>query len=373
MIDIKSMLAFRHDLHKIPELDRNLPKTKAYITSVLSELACELTFPIESAVCAYFDNGSPQTVAFRTDMDALPVTENTGLPFASTHAGNMHACGHDGHMAMMLALALEVDKTIKTLPNNVLLIFQPAEETSGGARDICETGILKKYNVSHIFGMHLWPALPCGQVATRRGDMLAKSSELNVDIFGKSTHIARAWEGNDALLAGVRFINEAYKMNETEIAPDENRLLKFGMLNSGTVRNAISAKSEIRGSLRSFAPSTFDFMKGRLYEIASDIEKTTGCTFEITLSEGYPAVINHDGLYNALKDYYKQGFPVILPEPYMIAEDFSYYGLEVPSMFFLLGAGRDEPLHSDKFDFDDHALLAGAAFFTTLLNFTYNP
>lgn len=363
-ISLERLTARRRELHRVPELDKDLPETLSYIKSQLETLACHVFSPCPSTVCAYFDFGKKDAAAFRSDMDALPVVEKTGRDFCSLHKGKMHACGHDGHMAMLLELAELVNES-RELPHNVLLIFQPAEETTGGAKEVCQSGIFEKYNVKHIFGMHLWPALPAGRAASKRGDMLARSSEVTVEITGKSSHIARAFEGRDALLSAVLFIQKAYDMAENEVERGQNRLLKFGKLESGTARNAISADSLILGSLRSFAPTVFDFMRRRLYEIASEVSDMTGCRINVDINEGYPAVINDDGLFTAVEahgvDFDR------LKEPFMIAEDFSYYGLKVPSVFFLLGTGSDEPLHSDRFDFDEKVLVSGVELFEKLL------
>lgn len=368
-ISIERLFRYRRDLHSIPELDSDLPKTFAYVKSVLDGLGCHVFSPCKSALCAFFDLGRPTTAAFRSDMDALPVSENTGLPFASLHTGCMHACGHDGHMAMLLELANQIEGLSSLLPHNVLLIFQPAEETTGGAKYICQSGVFEKYTVTHIFGMHLWPSLAAGQAATRPGDMLAKSSEVNVDIRGKSSHIARAWEGRDALLAASAFVMRAYEMIDKEVPAHENKLLKFGKMESGVVRNAISAHAQLWGSLRSFTPEVFDFMRRRLLEIAGDIAAETGCAISVDINEGYPPVINDAGLYRAVGQYLGEDMPQLLPTPFMIAEDFSYYGLEMPSLFFLLGTGSDEPLHSDRFTFDESILLSGVRLFKRLLQF----
>lgn len=365
-ISLDRLTARRRALHKIPELDKDLPETLAYISSQLKPLSCQVFSPCPSALCAYFDFGRSDAAAFRTDMDALPVRENTGRDFCSAHEGKMHACGHDGHMAVMLELASLLDERGgEDLPHNVLLVFQPAEETTGGAKDICQSGVFEKYNVKHIFGLHLWPALPKGRVASKRGDMLARSSEVTINITGKSAHIARAFEGRDALLSAVRFIELAYDMVENEVDKGENRLLKFGRLDSGTARNAISAGSLILGSLRSFSPDVFDFMRRRLFEIGEAVSKETGCQVEVDINEGYPAVINDGRLFEAVLAHGVQ--MDILDEPFMIAEDFSYYGQRLPSVFFLLGTGTEEPLHSDRFDFDEEILLSGVRLFEKLL------
>ena len=160
----------RRALHRIPELDRDLPKTMEYLRSSLSSLKCKVFSPIPSALCAWFDFGAEEAIAFRADADALPITERSSKDYASQHPGRMHACGHDGHMAILLELARRLDKK-ESLRYNVLLVFQPAEETTGGAKDICKTGIFKKYKVDAIFALHLWPGLEAGIIASRRNEV----------------------------------------------------------------------------------------------------------------------------------------------------------------------------------------------------------
>ena len=177
---MKTLSEDRRALHRIPETGCRLPETAAYLRGALAEMPCTLLAPWEDAVCAYFDLGKDETVAVRSDMDALPVTERTGLPFASAHPGRMHACGHDGHMAMVLGLARRLAAGEVRPQRNVLLIFEPAEETTGGAAPICATGLLERYHVTRVFGMHLWPELPAGVIASRAGAMMSRSCELTV-------------------------------------------------------------------------------------------------------------------------------------------------------------------------------------------------
>ena len=205
---------FRRDLHRIPELDVDLFRTMVYVEGVLSGLSCELSRPAPGCVCAFFDCGSPAATAIRADMDALPITEATGSAFSSRHAGRMHACGHDAHMAMALAAAVEVDELLSAgakLGRSVLFVFQPAEETTGGAATVCASGVFERYRVDRIFGFHVWPDLPWGAVASCAGPLLARSSETHVHIEGVSTHIAKTYgvaapESRDAMLAAARFV-----------------------------------------------------------------------------------------------------------------------------------------------------------------------
>lgn len=355
------IIADRRALHRIPELDRDLPKTMEYLSRALSGLSCRVFAPMAGALAAYFDFGQADAIAFRADADALPIREKTGTEYASRMEGCMHACGHDGHMAILLELARRLDRK-QSLPHNVLLVFQPAEETTGGARDLCQTGLFEKYGVKAIFGLHLWPGLPAGVIASRPGELMARSSEVTVDIYGKSAHIAKASQGIDALAAGSRFYSRCMEA-EASLPEKEFRLLKFGSFHSGTVRNALSAHTHMEGSLRAFRDDVFDALRQAMYDAARETEEAFRCRVELHLSDGYPAVWNPEALYAQVT----ARLPVErLPEPFMTAEDFSFYQQHIPGLFFFLGLGETPALHADTFDFDETLLLSGADFFESM-------
>ncbi len=353
--------ADRRALHRIPELDRDLPETMAYLQSALTGLNCRIFAPMEGALCAWFDFGRADAIAFRSDADALPITERTGAEYASRHPGRMHACGHDGHMAILLELARRLSRKAG-LPHNVLLIFQPAEETTGGARELCETGILEDYRVKAVFGLHLWPGLAAGVIASRKNELMARSGEVTVDIHGTSAHIARAAEGRDALAAGVELYRRAAAL-ERGLPAGVFRLLKFGKFQSGTVRNALSAHTRMEGSLRAFQDDVFVFLRDGLRDIGKEIERESGCTVDLRVSEGYPAVLNPPDLYDRVRSCTEFA---ALDAPAMTAEDFSWYQRRISGMFFLLGTGDTPALHADTFNFDETVLVTGAAFFEKL-------
>lgn len=343
----------RRDLHKIPELELMLPKTQAYIEDILRDLPCSIEHPIEYSVVAFFDNHKEKTIAYRSDMDALPVCEQTNVDFKSEHEGCMHACGHDGHMAILLGFALELSKYYTELDHNVLLIFQPGEETPGGARLICETGLLQKYNVVAIFGTHLWPNLDKGVVATKENGMMARSSEVNIDIYGKSSHAAKYYEGIDALEIAARYIVDLYAM-EKQLDPHIDRLLRVGKFDSGTVRNVVSDHARLEATLRSTNEDMYWHLRDQLVKISKNYPEAR---FMFDINEGYPAVFNDAKLVKKvmleIPDIYE------LPSHEMISEDFSWYQQEVPGVFFFLGTGTGIPLHNDHFDFDEEVLLSG--------------
>ena len=351
----------RRALHAIPELEWDLPKTMNYIHRTLSELNCRIINPVEGAICAFFDFGRADAIAFRADCDGLPIGEENDVPYISCHQGQMHACGHDGHMAILLELARRLSKA-KKLPHNVLLIFQPAEESPGGAKIICDTGVLADFNVRAVFGAHLWPGLTPGVVFSRRRELMSRSCEVNVDIYGRSAHIAKAAEGLDALWAGTEFYRRAVAM-EQALPPEVFRLLKFGKFHSGTVRNALSDHSHLEGSLRAFQDEIFGKLRDGLFAIAREVEQETGCTVSITMSDGYPAIMNPDELFDRARAAAE--FET-LPEPSMTSEDFSWYQRYVPGMFFFIGLGDTPALHSSNFDFDETILAKGTGFFWKL-------
>ena len=357
----------RRALHRVPELDDRLPETLRLVRAALEPLGCKLFAPITGSLCAYFDAGRPETAAFRADLDGLPVTEATGLPYASVHPGRMHACGHDGHTALALALAAYAAEHLAELPRNALFLFQPAEETTGGARRLCDAGVLEQYRVRRVFGLHLWPGLPKGRIFSRPGPLMARSNEVTVTVEGKSVHLSRAAEGRDALTAGVAYLQRAYAMIEA-LPPEEPRVLRFGKMVSGTVRNAVSGGTVLEGSLRTYREETFRLCRRQLQTIGKALAEETGCAVDVHLSEGYPAVWNHEGLYQELCARLWPDAPALLDAPVLAAEDFSFYQRRVPGVFFFLGLGDTPELHAPEFAFDDEAVLpAGVEFLKKLL------
>lgn len=203
---MKTVTEYRQDLHQIPEIGDSLPETKEYLMKVLSALDGEIIELLESGVAIYFNRGQRETTAFRSDMDALPIEEKSDARFASKRPGKMHACGHDAHMAMCLALADKVNATPE-IDSNVLIFFQPAEETIGGADRICETGIFQKYNVTKVFGIHMYPSLTAGRVYSRPGVIQPASAQFDIEIEGKATHATTPEKGKDAIFIGVELVS----------------------------------------------------------------------------------------------------------------------------------------------------------------------
>ncbi len=377
----------RRRLHMIPELDRELPETKRYLLSVLEELDCSLTFMCGSGICAYFDKGKEETYAFRADMDGLPIQEVNSCDYRSTHDGKMHACGHDGHMAMVLTLGQYVN-TVSDTACNVLLIFQPAEETLGGAEEICKSGILERYNVTRIFGIHMWPFAEAGAIVSRPGALMPKSAEINIDIYGRAAHGTAPYEGLDALYIGSDYVKKVYARHARltgavprfadgvgdipaapQRRPEDKTIIHIGKMTSGYARNIVSDYTHLLGTVRAFSEENFrmliDILKNTLAEEAAEY----GCDTDFSNSDGYPPVINDETLYREVTPILESlpGGYRELADPLMISEDFSFYGLYAPAVFFLLGTGTGISLHSVNFDFDESVLLSGFELYRRLL------
>ena len=344
-------------LHTIAELDKPLPKTTAFVRNRLHSCGCRVFSPTEGSVCGYFDFQKPETLAFRADMDALPIQEQTGLPWQSQHSGVMHACGHDGHTAILLELARRIHRET-TLPYNILLIFQPAEETTGGAEAICKTEILSKFKVKAIFALHLWPGLEKGQLFSRPGFLMSRCRNISAEFTGRSVHIAHHRQGIDALNACLQFYRQTQR-----IRCCDPFLLKFGKLMGGTSGNVLCRQAILTGSLRTFQETADKALCQTLHNLSAHICKSTGCQGEISFSEGYPPVYNCPILWKQVQKI----CPVQeVNQAFFTGEDFSFYQKRIPGIYFLLGIGETPPLHSDNFTFDEDVLTTGADYFHRL-------
>lgn len=364
IMDTETLNRWRQDLHRHPELALDVPWTQAYLRKQLEDTGAELIELCGHALAAWFDQGQTETLLFRADMDALPVTEQTGAPYASRTEGRMHACGHDAHMAVLLGFAHELAER-SGLPWNILLVFQPGEENPGGARLICETGLLETYNVTAAFGLHVWPALEAGTVATRPGAMMAASSETDIEITGRSVHAAKYRQGKDALETAVKLVDRIYGQ-EAGLPPEVFRLLRFGHLQAGTIRNVVAGSARLEGTVRAFEPAIFQGLKDMILQESRQLARESGCRINVHFSDGYPAVLNSSKLTEVLLKEMPE--IVRLPEPEMISEDFSFYQQRVPSVFFFLGTGTGIPLHDSRFDLEPEVLAQGVAFWSSLLD-----
>ncbi|KXL54186.1 N-acetyldiaminopimelate deacetylase [Anaerotignum neopropionicum] len=361
----------RRDLHRIPELGLSEHKTAAYIENMLHTLGVdEVERCLETGVIGLIrGKGTEKPIAFRADMDALTVQEPP-RPYASCHEGLMHACGHDGHMTILLGFAKYLMAQKERPKGDVVLIFQPAEEGPGGARLMVEAGIIEKYNISKVIGCHIFPDVPQGKIACRAGGMMARNGEVSVRILGKSSHGAQPHLGADALLAAGAVINGLHTILSRNISPLESGILSFGSIHGGEACNIVAKEVCIEGTMRAFSDEVYEKMVQRIEAAVKFIAEGYGCEGVVAFRHMYRVVNNDAVLVHALEK--ACGDSYLTTPPYMLAEDFSFFQQAVPGLFFFLGAGNEEkgfihPLHSGDFDFDEKILCFGVETYMNLL------
>lgn len=369
MIDFAQVKTWRQELHQIPEVGLQEHLTCAYLKDQLEKMGYESIPVLDTGILVYIDNNASKTIAFRSDIDALAIEEDQSHQCKSKISGMMHACGHDGHMSALLGLAALLKKTEKKPDCNVLLIFQPAEESPGGARLIVEQDILEKYNVKAIFGMHLMPSLDQGVVGCRPGPLMAQAGELDVTIEGKSAHAGLPHLGIDTVNIAANLLGLYQQILPRQLPPFEPCVLNIGKIEGGTVRNIVAAKTKMEGTLRAFNPDVFAKVKKAIFDLNAGFEKTYDCKITTTLPDGYPPVINDKNLYRQFvkltgNDYLE------LEEPMMLAEDFAFYQTRVPGIFFFMGTRSNihqSNLHTATFDFDEAVLLKAIDLYANIL------
>ncbi len=356
----------RRDLHQIPELGFDLFKTHAYVWNYLSKLNFTLEVVAKTGIIAYREGTSKEAIAFRSDMDALPVKEMTYVDFASTHEDCMHACGHDGHMTMLLGFA-EYISSLDTINKSIVFIFQPAEEGPGGASIICESGIFEKYQITHIFGIHLYPNLEEGLFGLVNGPMMAQNSEFDMEIKGKSAHAAQPHLGIDAIFAATQLVQSYHQIISRYVNPLKSGVLTIGTIHGGEARNIIAHQVKLSGTIRSFHEETHHIIKQKMLEINQSIEHHHHVKIDGHIRDYYPVVHNDDKLFEMLKSTLAPSAYKLI-EPMMFAEDFAFYQKKVPGMFVMLGTKNEDkgyihPLHSGFFNFDERVLPFGIALY----------
>lgn len=354
----------RRELHQIPELGLKEYETSVYIRNKLAEFGItEVETILDTAVIAVLHGEKPgKTLAFRSDIDALPVVEETGYSFASNYPERMHACGHDGHMATLLGFAFYLSQHPEEISGTIVLIFQPAEEGPGGAQLLIDAGVLKKYGIEKITGLHVFPDFNEGVIACRSGAMMARNGEVTITIKGKSAHGAQPQQGADAILAASAIIQGLHSVVSRNISPMDSAILTFGKITGGEAMNIIPQKVSVEGTMRAFSDDVYDELTKRVELLATEIAKGYGCEAQVDFNHMYRVVDNDPVMVSALEKI--AGSAYVETPPYMLAEDFSMYQQEIPGVFFFLGIRNEEkgytyPLHSSKLKFDEKNLLGG--------------
>ncbi len=384
--ELDLLTAFRRDLHKHPELGYEEHRTSEAIRRALADagIGFRAGYAGGTGVVAHLpatvDTDRP-AVALRADIDALPIAESSGKPWASVHQGRMHACGHDGHTATLLGAARALQQTAHR-PNPVTFIFQPAEEGGAGGRRMCEDGALAGEPggglgppVGRIFGLHNWPGMPLGVVATRPGPLLAATDLFEITVRGEQTHAAFPHMGRDPIPPACQIVAALQTIASRDTDPTEPIIVSVTQVHAGNTHNVLPAEARLVGTVRTVTDEARSLARRRVFEIARGQAVAAGCVADVEWTEGYPVTRNDPGLSAHVLDIARgvvgEEKTVEIPDPYLGGEDFSYYGEHAPACFFVVGTrppGVEHPalLHQPHFDFNDDMIPIGVEMFRRL-------
>lgn len=368
----QEIVVHRRHLHQYPELGFQEFLTSAYVADYLEQLGLQVQRGVAgTGVVALLETGQPgPCIAVRADMDALPLREQTGLPFASRHEGAMHACGHDGHMAMALGAARMLTGLRRELAGTVKFIFQPAEEMLGGARHMIDAGVLESPRVDGIIGLHLWPDLPTGQFGVKAGTIMASMDHVDIMVHGRAGHGAAPHQGVDAIIAAAQVLSALQVLISRESDPADAVVLSMGSIHGGSIPNIIADQVEIRGTVRAVNAATRERMRTRVTELAQAVAAGMNARAEVRYEFGYPPTVNDVKWVRyaeeALYGLYGEEAIHPLAHSQMTSEDMAYYMEHVPGVFLLVGTGGEGkgkfPLHHPELEIDEKALHYGAAY-----------
>lgn len=389
-MDLQSLIAshvaratdLRHRLHQIPELGYEEVKTSAAIRAELDKLGIGHVAGVEgapTATVAWIGDVSKPCVALRADIDALPIDEKTNLPYASTHPGRMHACGHDGHTSTLVGTAAVLKSIEKELPVCVKFLWQPAEEGGGGGNRLCKAGVLDGRigpKVSAVFGLHGWPSLKVGMAATRPGELLAATDTFKVTFIGKGCHGAFPHFGRDPIVTCCEAVLNMQQFVSRDLDPTDSAVVTVGKIEAGTATNIIPDTATIEGTARTLNDRSRKLVQESLRRRCAGIAQANDCRVQFEWTDGYPPTVNDPAMADYVARVARQALGesryVPVARPVMGGEDFSYYLEQVPGCFFLLGVqphDRDSypSLHNDHFDFTDSAIPVGIRLFAELV------
>jgi len=393
--ELTHIVDLRRRLHAAPELQFEESRTAEIVAEELRALGIGVRTGLcrGTGVVAYIpptdaEGAARPAVALRGDMDALPIVERTGKPWASKTEGLMHACGHDGHMAVLVGAARALVR-LDERPNPVLLIFQPAEEGGGGANIMCRQGVLRGEAegglgnpVGRIFGLHGWPNVPLGSVATKPGALMASVDDFIVKVEGVQAHGAYPHQGRDPVLAAAHCVTALQQVASRNVGPLDSVVVTVGQIQGGTANNIIPGEVTLVGTVRTLTPANRALARQRFFEVVEGTARACGCSAQIDYVENFPVTANDPGLTAHFFDVARAtigGAKVVtLDAPTMGGEDFAFYGQHVPACFFFLGLKPDgvermPGLHQPDFDFNDDALPMGVRLMVALATAHYTP
>ncbi|MEM8578271.1 MAG: M20 aminoacylase family protein [Pseudomonadota bacterium] len=367
------MTAWRQHLHTIPELGRECFKTAAFVKARLEEIGVDEIhdgFATTGIVAIINGQGDGPTLGLRADMDGLPILEATGAPYASTHAGRMHACGHDGHTAMLLGAAKYLAET-RNFAGRVALIFQPDEEATGGGQAMVQEGIMDTFDIAEVYGMHNAPGFPMGLIGTTPGPIMAAADTVTVRVTGRGGHGARPHDCADPVIAACAIVQGFQTIVSRNVDAGQRLVVSITQIHTGSAENVIPSEAIINGTVRTFDPEVRDLAERRLSELAAGIAQGYGVTAEVDFQRGYPATVNDADsaafAAGVARDVVGDAAVIDNAEPVMGAEDFAYMLEARPGAYVFVGGGEGASLHHPEFNFNDEIAPIGASFFARLV------
>jgi amidohydrolase len=362
----EEVIATRRDLHRIPETGYTEAKTSAYVAERLKRLGLEVTTGIAKyGVVGLLRGGGPgPTLMIRADMDALPLNEETGLPFASTHPGIMHACGHDAHMAMALGAAAALAGLKARLKGNVKFVFQPAEEGPGGAEPMIAAGVMENPTVDYAIGCHLWTEKPEGYIGVRTGAFMAAMDRFDLKIIGRGGHGAQPHKCVDPIDVGAQVVGALQRIVSRQLNPTEPLVVSVCSFHAGSAFNIIADEAVLSGTTRTFNEEIWDSWESRLERVVRGVCESMGAGFELKFARGYPPTVNDAAMAEVVRRAAARVVgeaKVVEPELTLGGEDMSYFLRRAPGCYYCIGVGRDgaAPLHNARFTFNEELMLLG--------------
>jgi amidohydrolase len=372
--------AWRRDIHAHPELLYDVHRTAAFVADRLREFGCDevATGLGKTGVVGVIKgrkpagNGDIKVIGLRADMDALPIEEATGLPYASKTSGKMHACGHDGHTAMLLGAARYLAET-RNFAGDAVVIFQPAEEGGAGADAMIRDGLMDRFGIEQVYGMHNGPGMPIGSFAIRTGPIMASTDSVDIKITGHGGHAARPHKCIDSVIVGTQLITALQQIVSRNVDPLESAVVSICEFHAGNARNVIPHTAELRGTVRTLTPEVRVLVEKRVREIVAGVAQMTGARIDLVYERGYPVTVNHApqaALAARIARDVAGEANVHEMAPMMGAEDFAYMLQARPGAFIFCGNGDSAGLHHPAYNFNDDAIVYGTSYWIKLVENT---
>ena len=368
--------AWRRDIHAHPELLYDVQRTAATVADKLKSFGCDEVVTgigrtgVVGVIRGGKGRGGGRVIGLRADMDALPIQEAGDVPYKSTVPGKMHACGHDGHTSMLLGAAHYLAET-RNFAGTAVVIFQPAEEGGGGGRAMVQDGLMDRFRIEEVYGMHNYPGLPVGQFALRPGPLMAAADRIAIEIEGRGGHAARPHVSIDTVLVGAQIINQIQSIVARNVDPLNAAVISICVFQAGSADNVIPQTALLRGTARSLTPEVRDLLEERLHEVVTGTARLYGATAKLTYRRDYPVTRNHErqAAFAASVAGQVVGRERVDDDvaPVMGAEDFSFMLEARPGAFIFVGNGDSAGLHHPAYDFNDEAIPIGASYWVKLV------